>query len=716
MSGTHKHGPTDAALSGVDRPPEATHPRRNFARWRALSLSLVYLVFAVHIIHWKLTGKTLAPLELNEVMYTLELGIITAGFLFMCTLALGTLLFGRFFCSWACHIMVLQDLCAWLLRKIGIRSKPIRSRVLLLVPVLTAFYMFIWPQIKRWWHDEAFPTFHFATDAEGWASFVTNNFWRNLPSPGIIALTFLVCGFLMVYLMGSRTFCTYVCPYGAIFALADRFSPGRVRVSDKCRQCGTCTWACTTGVRVHEEVKKHGMIVNPACLKDLDCVSWCPQQALSYGPSKPALFKSYKSGGRFGLPYDFTWREDIQMALVFVVVLLSFRGLYSRVPFLLSLALGGIIGYLSILAVRLFTRPNVMLSTLSLKRLGRLTIGGRIFATSAIALGASVAHSSFVRYHEYFGLTGARMIGRADRLKNGPTSLLVDLAKTSPASLSDSLVGRVHEDLLIADRWGLLHNERVERALLKTAFRLEEFETVDNYAARLLERYPNDTGVRLTLGQSLAQRDRAGDAESQFRTIIAQWGSDIDVANPPPALVSAHHALGELLAQGGKFAAAADEMRTVLGYDPQRTAVHAALGSVLAELGRFDAAVEHLQTAVDADPGLGGACYNLGTILAYMGRFDEAVPNYEKALAAGMEDAELHNNLGFALMRTGEVEKAGAHFRQAIAIDPENADAHFNLARILASQQEMSLADEHYRIAARLDPRYARLLSENASD
>ena len=113
-------------------------PRRTLAHWRAFSLSLVYVLFAIHIIHWKIKGTTLAPLELNEVMYTLELGIITAGFLFMGALVLGTLFFGRFFCSWACHIMVLQDLCAYLFRKVGIRAKPIRSRLLLWVPALTA--------------------------------------------------------------------------------------------------------------------------------------------------------------------------------------------------------------------------------------------------------------------------------------------------------------------------------------------------------------------------------------------------------------------------------------------------------------------------------------------------------------------------------------------------------------------------------------------------
>ena len=146
-----KRGPCRPAGESPRGLEPAAGVRRGYGRWRALSLSLVYVVIAAHIIHWKITGKTLAPLELNEVMYTLELGIVTAGFLFMCFLLLGTLVFGRFFCSWACHIMVLQDLCAWALRKLRIKAKPVRSRALLLVPPLTAAYMFVWPQIARGW-------------------------------------------------------------------------------------------------------------------------------------------------------------------------------------------------------------------------------------------------------------------------------------------------------------------------------------------------------------------------------------------------------------------------------------------------------------------------------------------------------------------------------------------------------------------------------------
>ncbi len=669
----------------------APRPRRPYARWRALSLSLVYVVFALHILHWKLTGRTLAPLELNEVMYTLELGIITAGFLFMCFLVLGTLIFGRFFCSWACHIIVLQDLCAWILGKFGVRRKPIRSRMLLLVPPITAFYMFIWPQIVRGWQSRAFPQFHFRSDAEGWASFATENFWRNLPGPAVIVLTLVVCGFVIIYLLGSRTFCTYVCPYGAIFALADRFSPGRILVNDKCQQCGTCTAACTCGIRVHEEVKTHGRIVNPACLKDLDCVAACPQDALRYALAKPALFKSFKSGGRFGrLPYDFSLWEELLIAIVFIACLLSFRGLYSRIPFLLSLTFGAILGYLAVVTVRLCTRPEVRLATLRLKTFGRISGPGRAYAVIVALLTAFVCHSAVIRYHEYLGLKQAMARAEAKGGDHG-----------------DALARSAREHLLAADRWGLVSNERVEWALLELSFQDGQFQDVEAYARRLLDRHPYHHRLRLRLGQSLADRGRTADAEQAFRLIIAQ--SERQAGTGPPGLASAHQALGELLANRGDFVAAAGELQTALDLDPNRANAWAAAGSVLAELGRLDEAVGQLRTAVRLDPSLGRAHYNLGTLLAHQGRFDDAINAYEQALSVGPTDAQLHNNIGFALLRTGKLDRSMEHLEHAVALDPASADAHFNLGTLLAERGQVEDASKHFRTAARLDPQYARL-------
>ena len=68
-------------------------------RWRALSLSAVYVVAALHAIHWKLAGRTLTPVEPSEAMQTLGEGLVNAGFVLFAILIVGTLIFGRFFCG-----------------------------------------------------------------------------------------------------------------------------------------------------------------------------------------------------------------------------------------------------------------------------------------------------------------------------------------------------------------------------------------------------------------------------------------------------------------------------------------------------------------------------------------------------------------------------------------------------------------------------------------
>ncbi len=91
-------------------------------------------------------------------------------------------------------------------------------------------------------------------------------------------LTFLVCGFAAVYFLGAKGFCTYACPYGAVFAAADRVAPMRIRVTDACEGCGHCTAVCTSNVLVHQEVRDYGMVVDSGCMKCRDCVSGLPQR------------------------------------------------------------------------------------------------------------------------------------------------------------------------------------------------------------------------------------------------------------------------------------------------------------------------------------------------------------------------------------------------------------------------------------------------------
>ena len=104
-------------------------------RWRAAALILLNLFMIAHIIQWRLMGRTISPIEPSETMHTLQKGFVNAGFIFFSLAILATLIFGRFVCGWGCHILALQDLCGWLLKKMGLHPKPFRSRLLVYVPL-----------------------------------------------------------------------------------------------------------------------------------------------------------------------------------------------------------------------------------------------------------------------------------------------------------------------------------------------------------------------------------------------------------------------------------------------------------------------------------------------------------------------------------------------------------------------------------------------------
>jgi polyferredoxin len=479
--------------------PVAEPPRRRYGPWRAAALILVNAAMVAHFVHWKLAGRTVAPLEFSELMATVGQGVITAGAIFMGVAVLATLVFGRFFCSWACHILALQDLCRWLLAKLGLRPKPVRSRALLFVPGLTALYLFAWPVAARLLHGEPQPGLRLPGDGS-LAAFVVEDYWHSMPGPWVAAITFLVCGFLTVYVLGSRSFCSYVCPYGAIFHFADRFAPGRIRVAEGCDACGECTAACGNYVRVAEEVRAHGRVVNPACMKAMDCVSACPKDVLHFGFAKPALFTSWTSGGRFGLPYSFTLAEDVLVGALCLAAALALYGLYGRVGLLLALSAGGMFGYLAVLALRLFRRREVKLGHLRLRATEGLRPAGYAYMACFALVAALLAHSGFVRWHE------ARGVGPALALRYEP-----DAARRA-AGAEEALV-----HLETARRWSLFPDEPVERARLSALLHLGRFEPAGECARDLVARHPDDTVLRLKLAECYERQGRPERAREEAR-------------------------------------------------------------------------------------------------------------------------------------------------------------------------------------------------------
>lgn len=405
-------------LSSTKSDPHAK-PHSKMGKRRAAVLIFIHILIAAHIIQWLITGSTVSPVEPSESMQTLELGDINAGFIFFVLAILATLVFGRFFCGWGCHVVALQDSCTWLMNKMGIRPKPFRSRLLVWAPLAFGLYMFVWPTFKR---IAIFPALAAAgieppiwiggvAEFHGFSSgVIVDDFWATFP-PWFVAIPFfLVVGFAAVYFLGSKGFCTYGCPYGGIFGVVDQVSPGRIVVNDNCQHCGHCTAVCTSNVRVAEEVHDFGMVMDPGCMKCLDCVSACPNDALSFSFAAPALLNKpvddaaaarrakIKSNPK---RFDLSWPEEITLAILFVAMFLAFRGMLNLVPMLMAAGMAGIGTFVAWKLWSLLVKPNVRIQSLQLKAKGRLKPMGVLAGAISFLILLSAVWSGWVNASRY---------------------------------------------------------------------------------------------------------------------------------------------------------------------------------------------------------------------------------------------------------------------------------------------------------------------------
>lgn len=374
-------------------------------RWRALVLILVHVAIAIHIAIWYFGDRAvISPVEPSESIATVREGVVNAGFVFFALAILSTIVLGRWFCGWGCHIVAIQDLCSWLMMKIGVKPKPFRSRLLMFFPLILAIYMFVWPALHRevirpmfmdargrlpWWMGQSDPIPGVTTE------FFVQDFWATF-APWYMAIPFtLVCTFGAVYFLGSKGFCTYGCPYGGFFSPADKLALGRIRVTDACEHCGHCTAVCTSNVRVHEEVRDFGMVVDPGCMKCMDCVSVCPNDALYFGLGKPSLLAKPRSEQARATAaqaralraarFDLKWHEEVALFAAFLLLFWCFRGMLNQVPMLMAVGMALVAVFCvwklwCMRPVSLGGVPNIRLQSLQLRYRGRWKPAGWVLA------------------------------------------------------------------------------------------------------------------------------------------------------------------------------------------------------------------------------------------------------------------------------------------------------------------------------------------------
>lgn len=631
-------------------------------QWRALVLIGVHVLVGLHIAHWLTTGSSVTPVEPSEAMAFSRASIVNAGLIFFAVTILLTAIFGRFFCGWGCHLVALQDFCRFLMLKVGIKPRAFKSRTLIWVPALAFVYMFLWPAIYRLYIGDSF--------AIRGTELTTSQFWATFPGWVIGALTFLTCGFACVYFLGAKGFCTYACPYGAIFAAADKLAPLRVRVTDDCEQCGHCTAVCSSNVRVHEEVRDWGMVVSPGCMKCGDCVSVCPKDALYFGVGTiPWLAKPRKEpaepSARPRAPL--VWGEEALLVFVFALTFLIVRGLYGLVPFLMSLGVAGVMAFFALTTWRLWRRRELDRSGLRLKRDGKLLPWGRVFVASMALLLLFFGHSAVVQIEAHLA---ARAYARTAVLQP-----LLLAPPGEPLSLPDWAKKEAQvaiDHLLKVEKWGLVPS-------LGTASKLAYLHAAQgaNAESAARARQALERGELPGEMHQLLARDAI--ARSDFAAAVAQWRLAIDAR---PDLPQAYLALGIFFAQAGDISAGQevfDRGLAVIGDSPQLF-YNAALARAL--LGHTHDAIPLFEQALALDPRYLEARENLAGALASLGLFTASVEHYRQALEQAPGDASTRLLLARALLGEGEKEEAARELRKVLGDDALAEEARALLSNL----------------------------------
>lgn len=581
-------------------------------KWRGLVLLLVNLAMVAHLVQWLVQGETIAPIEPSEGMQFAKEGVINPGFLFFAAAILSTLVLGRWVCGWACHIVAVQDGASWLLKKVGIRARHVDLGVLGWVPWLACVYMFLTPIVFRLLQG-------FGLE-EPTLELTTVSFWATFPNWLTALLTLLLAGGCIVWFLGAKGFCSYACPYGGIFGVADQLAPARIRVTDACHGCGHCTAVCTSNVKVHEEVRDWKAVVDPNCMKCMDCVSVCPTNALYVGFGVPALFAKRRTEpqpakkaerGPFERFFvlalffllaqatflasntgrsDFEWKLVLALTGLSLLVALPFRGKQQRRS---EYTLGEEALLAVVFLVALF---GIRDQHIPVGLPGAPTIDFPFLF--ALALSAIFAYA-FVQ--------GVRVLLRSNVLvqklplrANGVLQAPGIVFGVVLAPLAGVVAWRawVHVDKVVEQ-----HAQQVDHALdelrarraaelfqqgmrAASANRLADAERAFREA---LELAPASRETRENLAGMLCAQGRYDEGIALYREALAQDPNDPDT----------HAFIARALIGQQDLAGARREVEQALAIDPKRGDLHAFLAELCAELGDEACAAEHRRKAGD---------------------------------------------------------------------------------------------------------------------
>ncbi len=256
-------------LTKLGRPDGSDVKSRH--KWYPRGPYIVSLLLAV-IVAGFLLGKSPNPMEGTVKVFKSMVGLYpdptvkVVAFSFFIILAV---IGNKIICGWACPFGALQELIYSIpiLKKIKKKKLPFVVTNTIRACLFIAMLLFLFGIIGG---RRGFVIYHYVNPF--------NLFNLDFEAFSIL-LTIIIA--LLASFSVYRPFCQFICPFGLVSWIAERFSIFGVRIDkEKCTQCGACIKACPLEAA---EGQVTGKRLPADCFSCARCLNVCPTDAIKYG-------------------------------------------------------------------------------------------------------------------------------------------------------------------------------------------------------------------------------------------------------------------------------------------------------------------------------------------------------------------------------------------------------------------------------------------------
>jgi len=192
-------------------------------------------------------------------------GIVCGSFFMFILLFIGSLFFGRAFCSWACGLGAAQEILSPIKKKFAIKGRIIKWFIW--IPWIISIIIVA---IRQGGYQEINPIFR-----------TTHGFSLGSIYTAIAYMSVLLVLLLAQFFVGKRSYCRHICWIAPFMILGTEIqkllkipSLKLVNTENSCISCKKCTKNCLMGLDVENMIKTNKMD-NSECILCGNCADVC---------------------------------------------------------------------------------------------------------------------------------------------------------------------------------------------------------------------------------------------------------------------------------------------------------------------------------------------------------------------------------------------------------------------------------------------------------